>query len=369
MPGYVRDDAGPCFFRLEGVFHPHRNSQVHRGLDGRGVDHLRSEVGELGCLPVADPVYGPRGFRDARVGGHDPRHVRPDLHFLGAQRRAHDGGRVVRAAAPERRRGSASRGGDEALHDGDHPRFRPHSGGNQAVGEVLDRHGGGEVVIGFHKLAGIEELGFHAATPRAVQEDDRRQALPEGEDCVIAPLRPFLEHHERFDDRVKLRADLPQVLLALRECRAAEERTRAGKVPLEHPGEYRLGIRLPALADQAGDLLELIGHLGHGGGDEHGCPLQLLFDDGQGGVHHFRVLYRRATELEDDHTFAMLLGARVSGCSTAIISLDSCQLSAFTSCINLQVSCCFGRSRHNRVCPCRYRSSALAPSAHYSEGS
>ena len=134
-----------------------------------------------------------------------------------------------------------------------------------------------------------------------MEENGGGKTLPEGEDRVVAPLRPFLEHHEGPDDGTQLRAGRVEVLFALREIHAREERARTPQVPFPHRGEDGLRLCLLPLADQLRDLLELVGHLRHGRRDEHRGPLELLLDDRERGVHHLRILYRCAAELEDDH--------------------------------------------------------------------
>ena len=87
-------------------------------LNGLRVQDLGAEVRELGGLAERQARHELRIGDHARIGGEHAVHVGPDLNLLGVERRAEDGGGVIRPSPPERRRDALARGADEASrHD------------------------------------------------------------------------------------------------------------------------------------------------------------------------------------------------------------------------------------------------------------
>ena len=102
---------------------------------------------------------------------------------------------------------------------------------------------------------------MHSALTRAMEEDDRGEPFPEGQDCVIAAFGPLLQHDQGGDERLQLSAYAFQVRFTLREVFPAEEGARADQVPLQHGGEYSFRLCLIARPHEPRKLLELVGDL------------------------------------------------------------------------------------------------------------
>ena len=111
------------------------------------------------------------------------------------------------------------------------PGTRAQAGGDQPGCEVLDGRSLCEVVVRLDQLARVVQLGLDPALPGPVHEQDRGQPLAEGEDGVVAPLRPLLQQGESLDDGGELREDRGEVLLAPGQPVPRQELARAGRVP------------------------------------------------------------------------------------------------------------------------------------------
>ena len=132
-----------------------------RVLDGPGVHHAATAVGESSHGVVVEPLESPGARHQLGVGGHDAGHVLEDLAALGAERvgQRHCGG--VAAAAAE--------GGDllglaaDALEAGHHHDLAR----GQGLGQADRTHGedAGVVVAGVGDDAGLaagQRHGRHA---------------------------------------------------------------------------------------------------------------------------------------------------------------------------------------------------------------
>ena len=107
-------------FGVESVLDLNGNVFYADRVDGRRVDDLGAEVAQFHGLHVRQLVNGVSRLDDLRVGCHESVYVRPDFQHLGIQHCRNDGGRVVRAAAPQIRRLMAlAVPGYEARHDVD----------------------------------------------------------------------------------------------------------------------------------------------------------------------------------------------------------------------------------------------------------
>ena len=83
------------------------------------MQDLGAEVGELGRFGERQLRHEQRVGDHARIGGQHAVDVGPDLDLVDVEAGAEDRGRIVGAAAPERRRDAARRGADEAAHHRD----------------------------------------------------------------------------------------------------------------------------------------------------------------------------------------------------------------------------------------------------------
>ena len=78
---------------------------------------LGAELAHLDRFGEGDGVEQLGAGNDARVGGHQAIHIRPDPTFLGLERGTDDAACVVAPAAPQGGRHAMLRGGDESGDD------------------------------------------------------------------------------------------------------------------------------------------------------------------------------------------------------------------------------------------------------------
>ena len=86
----------------------------HCRLNCFWMEHLCSEVGELGSFRIGEAGDGSGLAYQARIGCKYTRDVGPYLHFVSRQRSAQERGCVVGTTATERGGGAINRGTDEA---------------------------------------------------------------------------------------------------------------------------------------------------------------------------------------------------------------------------------------------------------------
>ena len=117
--GVVPRNDGAFRLRTEGVADINVDVFVADGVERGRINDLCAEVAQFHRFLVTEGVDYIRCADDARVGGHEAVHVRPDFQPVGFQGRSDDAGGVVRSAAPEV--GDRSAGavrGDESRDDG-----------------------------------------------------------------------------------------------------------------------------------------------------------------------------------------------------------------------------------------------------------
>ncbi len=150
--------------RLEGIEHANGDAALHGRQDGLGMQHLGAVERQLGRFDVGDLRDGARVGDDARIGGQDAADVGPDLHFVGVERRAQNGGRVVGTAAPQRGADAGFRRADEAGHHRHDAAAeqRHQSGLGMARRRFLQRVRRPEVVVGHDQLSRVHPLGGDA---------------------------------------------------------------------------------------------------------------------------------------------------------------------------------------------------------------
>src|SRR6185437_12443331 len=78
-----RDDAGPLAGGIAAVEHQHGNVLLDGRQNGGRMQYLGAEVGQFGGFFKADHLHTERIRANARIGGHDAVHVRPDFDRLG----------------------------------------------------------------------------------------------------------------------------------------------------------------------------------------------------------------------------------------------------------------------------------------------
>src|SRR5438067_140002 len=110
------DDARAGDFRAARVEDQDRNVLLDRRDHGRGMQHLRAEIGELGGLGERDRLHAVPAGEDGWVGGEHAVDVGPDLDFLGSYARADDRSGVVGSTAAKRSSDTGFSRGDEASH-------------------------------------------------------------------------------------------------------------------------------------------------------------------------------------------------------------------------------------------------------------
>ena len=147
---------------------------------------LRARAGELEGLGEGE--RGDRaGARDERgIGGQDAVDVGPQLHLLGAERGAEDGGREVRALVAEGGGDARRRGADVAPDDGHPPghQERRHRRAQPLRGRRVVGVGAGEEVVGHQHLPAVEAGGVDPGVAEGLGEDGARQHLAERGDDV-----------------------------------------------------------------------------------------------------------------------------------------------------------------------------------------
>ena len=225
------DDAA----RFRGVAertHVERNACVLERFDGFRMDDLRTAVRQLDGVEIAHPRNEDRVVEQPGIGVEDAVHVLPDRDAFGAEHRADECGRVVRAFASQRRGIPLRRGADESLSD------------EQALRGV------------FHRLPqqggrpGRIDLGLAVA----VVGDE---AAPHVDPSVgQTPLGKIFRHDGRREQfAVTDEAVVPAIVVVLRE--AAEQRADF-VVQGPETGEQRRRI----VEERAHDLVVLAFHFG-----------------------------------------------------------------------------------------------------------
>ena len=96
-----RGDASAFVLRIARIQHQHGDVLFDGRQDGRRVQHLGAEVGELGGLFEADGPHAQGIGADARVGRHDAVDVGPDLDGFGVEAAADERGGEIRSAAAQ----------------------------------------------------------------------------------------------------------------------------------------------------------------------------------------------------------------------------------------------------------------------------
>ena len=171
---------------LQRVQDAHRDAALDRGPDGRGVQDLGPEVGELGRLVEADLGQHPRRRHHARVDGHHAVHVGPDLDLLRAGSAA-----PMSAPTSRSRRGPAwwstpcARGADEAGQDGHRARLderaaaRSRTPRRRLVHERPARPNASSVTIDAAGVHGLRRAGRARRRAAATISYERRSPMPE----------------------------------------------------------------------------------------------------------------------------------------------------------------------------------------------
>mmetsp|Transcript_17243 Transcript_17243/g.51674 ORF Transcript_17243/g.51674 Transcript_17243/m.51674 type:complete len:275 (+) Transcript_17243:677-1501(+) len=268
------------------------------------MDHLGAEGGQLRRLLEGDEPHRLRVGHHAGIGGHDAVDVLPDLDLRGEHGRADDGGREVRAVAPERRDGALAVVGDVARHDRD----------PLVLGLVLTQVQG-DVGVGDRQDLGLRVGGVRAAAPRgrdhadlpAIEglrchalglvldgvvedrlEDLDAEALAERDDEVSGPEGDLPEQADAGQDAVELLEHV-QDRLGGRDLHLLDHTL----VEVPHVRDVHLAL----LQGHLGGLKQVVGGLAHGAEHDDGLPRQLAADDLDDALQVLVASQRGAAEL------------------------------------------------------------------------
>ena len=97
---FVRDERTRCL-GIERIADTDRNILVINGEDRRRIDHLCTEVTQLGCFGKGQVIDHISRVNHTRIGRHKSIDIGPDLQHIGIESCRHDSRRVVRATATE----------------------------------------------------------------------------------------------------------------------------------------------------------------------------------------------------------------------------------------------------------------------------
>src|SRR5438034_1331338 len=170
------------------------------------VKDTLAEICQLCGLVEGDDLHPPRFRNHARIGRHDSVHIRPDLDVVGVQSRSHEGGGIIRTAPPDRGGDSVARRTDEALQDRNSSRLdgRQQVLPNRGVGEVEQRCGAREVVVGDDALPRVHQLGCNAACTENLRENPGREPLPDAGNGIHASRRQLPKYSQPFEEGSEL---------------------------------------------------------------------------------------------------------------------------------------------------------------------
>jgi hypothetical protein len=271
------------------------------------MENLGAEVGELGCFGERQLRNQTRVGDDARIGGEHAVDIGPDLDLVDLEAGAENRCRVIRSAAPERRRHPRHGGADESADDrdlaGGDPRADDLPG--PGAGGVHVGHRRGVLAVGDQHLARIHPgarqllLGERRRDDPAAGQLTHRQQLVGRARRDVAVLRP---RSRVRGQRVEI---VGEAALQRFERLAADEARRDGDVTgAEIAQDFCRLVALP-LAGQPPGLDKAIGDLGHRRHDDDrrlvgGIRGELLADDVDDPVHRLRVGDRGAAEFHDD---------------------------------------------------------------------
>ena len=88
-------------FWVEGVLYLDRYILDADGINGRRINHLRTEVTQFHRLYVREFVNGVGTLDHLRIGCHEAIHIGPNLKYLGIEYSSNDGCSVVRTTTTQ----------------------------------------------------------------------------------------------------------------------------------------------------------------------------------------------------------------------------------------------------------------------------
>ena len=313
----IAGDDGAGLLRREGRQDADGDILGDGRADGARVEHLRPEVRQLLRLVERDGRHD-AGIGDLpRVGREDAGNIGPDLHFVGIDRGAGEGGGVVGAAAPEGGRLTVGGKPDEAGHDDGEPLLdeRQDSAGGGGTGFIAQRAGRAEAVVGGNHRVGPDVGGRGAARAEGGGHHHAHRLLAGGDDAVREAIAELSGGSHLVERCVQAGVEVGE---NRRRAIALGRNGNAG----EDAGMLRTDLRR---GDSGGGAITLRGQPGGfeqqvrdatGGGDDGDARRRLRLDDGRGIRNLLEGANRGAAELEYDHRLLLArCVARAAGCA------------------------------------------------------
>ena len=167
----------PGAVRLPRIEDAHRNVAFDGRKDRARMQHLGAEVGQLGGLGERELRHQARRGDDARVGAQHAVHVGPDLNLARADAGADERTRIIRAAAPQRRRMPIGGRADKSAEDRHRARRRESASPiarSAALVSRLSGVGARVVVVGDDGATRIDPVG-RARRPAVSAAATRRE--------------------------------------------------------------------------------------------------------------------------------------------------------------------------------------------------
>ena len=240
--------------------------------------------------------------QDGGVGGKHAVHVGPDLDFLGANARAHDGRGEVRSAAAERGGDAIVRSADESAHHHHRARGQRRHGCGQAAVRLGEIGRGLRVAfVGDDDLARIQVHGGDAEMAKGVGDHEAREAFAVARNGVHRARGELAQHRQAFHQFGEL---LEMFVEKAVEGGAFRERRHLpgfARVVVAQVVKLADILVAPAFDGRRGDGQQLIGGLAHGGDYHHGMAVPPLVDDAGDAFDSGGRFHRRAAEFHDDH--------------------------------------------------------------------
>ena len=199
-------------FGVEGVLYFNRYILDADGIDGRRVNHLRTEVTQLHRLYVREFIDRISTLNHLRVSRHETVHIRPDLQDLSVERCRDDGCGIIAAATSQiGRLVRVAVAGNESRH---------HGYGLAGIG-IVGLEAGKRLLHQFHRQFGVQHvlallvlrtdkvacIHAHAVLDHR-SHDVRAQALTIRDDGVLRLLAQVVNEEHTVVDAPQLIEEL-----------------------------------------------------------------------------------------------------------------------------------------------------------------
>ncbi len=110
-------DLGSRAPEIAGIEHINRNVLMNGRKQGRRVQDFCAKIRQLGGFVEADALDSSGLGTESRVSSHHAFDIGPDFNAIGVERRADDGGRIVRSAATKSCWNAVGGCRNESAHD------------------------------------------------------------------------------------------------------------------------------------------------------------------------------------------------------------------------------------------------------------